>query len=112
MVSVLVNLSSLVYTFQYPLSFKNLLDYLELMCLSTRDLVLRCCADLAEQQTKAVGSPEHKLGELTLSVGYIREAGNIEVTIFQGHNLPGLDKSGILHTVFVLGPFYMALPQV
>ena len=82
------------------------------MCLSTKDLVLRCCADLAEQQTKAVGSPEHKLGELTLSVGYIKETGNIEVTIFQGRNLPGLDKSGILHTLFVLGQFYMALPQV
>ena len=74
-------------------SRKVLLDQLELMCLSTRNLVLRCCADLAEQQAKAVGSPEHKLGELTLSVGYIKEAGNIEVTIFQGQSLPQRNTS-------------------
>ena len=92
-VSVLVNLSNLLYTFPHPLPLKALLDHLELMCLSTRDLVLRCCADLAEQQAKAVGSPEHKLGELTLSVGYLKEAGNIEVTIFQGHNFPQFDSS-------------------
>ena len=79
-------------------SLKVLLNDLELMCLSTRDLILRCCADLAEQQAKAVGSPEHRFGELTLSVGYIKETGNIEITIFQGRNLPGLDKSGTLHT--------------
>ena len=65
------------------------------MCLSTRELVLRCCADLAEQQAKVVGSSEHKYGELTLSVGYIKETGNVEVTIFQGHNLPVLDMIGV-----------------
>ncbi|KAL5473221.1 hypothetical protein EMCRGX_G027674 [Ephydatia muelleri] len=75
--------------------YKVLLNDLDLMCLSTRELVLRCCADLAEQQAKVVGSSEHKYGELTLSVGYIKETGNVEVTIFQGRNLPALDKSGL-----------------
>ena len=64
------------------------------MCLSTRDLVLRCCADLAEQQAKAVGSPEHKLGELTLSVGYLKEKAVVEVAVVKGDNLPAIDKNG------------------
>ena len=50
-----------------------------------------------------MGSPEHRFGELTLSVGYIKETGNIEITIFQGRNLPGLDKSGTYTQQFVLG---------
>ena len=62
---------------------QSLVEELDLMCLSTRELVLRCCADLAEQQAKVVGSPEHKYGELTLSVGYIREKAALEVTVFQ-----------------------------
>ncbi|KAL5473219.1 hypothetical protein EMCRGX_G027672 [Ephydatia muelleri] len=72
--------------------YKVLLNDLDLMCLSTRELVLRCCADLAEQQAKVVGSSEQKYGELTLSVGYIKEMGNVEVTVFQGRNLPKCDK--------------------
>ena len=63
------------------------------MCLSTRDLVLRCCADLAEQQAKAVGSPEHKLGELTLSVGYLKEKAVVEVTVLQAKLSEGRKSS-------------------
>ena len=64
------------------------------MCLSTRELVLRCCADLAEQQAKVVGSPEHKYGELTLSVGYLIEREVIEVAVVKGDNLSPTDKNG------------------
>ena len=66
---------------------------LELMCLSTRDLILRCCADLAEQQAKAVGSPEHRFGELTLSVGYIKEKAVVEVTVLQAKLADGKRNS-------------------
>eukprot|EP00731_Ephydatia_muelleri_P029253 Em0020g897a len=74
--------------------YKNLVKELQLMCLSTRELVLRCCADLAEQQAKVVGSPEHKYGELTLSVGYLIEREVIEVAVVKGDNLSPTDKNG------------------
>ena len=74
--------------------YKSLVKELDLLCLSTRELVLRCCADLAEQQAKAVGSPEHKYGELTLSVGYLKEREVIEVAVVKGDNLPPIDKNG------------------
>ena len=64
------------------------------MCLSPPDLILRCCADLAEQQTKAVGLSEHRFGELSLNVGYRREKEALEVTIISAQNLPGLNKNG------------------
>ena len=41
-----------------------------------------------------MGSPEHKLGELTLSVRYLKEKAVVEVTIVSAKNLPGLNRNG------------------
>ena len=78
-----------IYIFTSVHVGQSLVEELNLMCLSTRELVLRCCADLAEQQAKALGSPEHKYGELTLSVGYIKEKAALEATVFQARLVEG-----------------------
>ena len=53
--------------------------------------MLRFQSDLLKQQER---EGERKLGTLLLSVGYLRDRSVVEVTIIQGQNLPGLDKSG------------------
>ena len=78
-----------------------LIAELELRQLSSRELVLRCCADLAEQQTKAVGSPEHKYGELEYSLAYIRPRSLVAITVVQTKN-PGLEGRCATKGVFFL----------
>eukprot|EP00731_Ephydatia_muelleri_P029259 Em0020g903a len=74
--------------------YKALLGDLELMCLSPPELVLKCCEDLVEQQAMATSLTEHRLGELALSIRYLRDKGTLEVTIVLAQNLPGLNKNG------------------
>ncbi len=52
-------------------------------------------SDLAKQQVHEAEHGENKLGMVRLSIGYLRNSSVVEVTIIQGMNLPGLDKSGV-----------------
>eukprot|EP00731_Ephydatia_muelleri_P029267 Em0020g911a len=82
--------------------YKVLVAELELRQLPTRELVLRCCADLAEQQANVVGSSEHKYGELEYSLAYIRPRSMVAVTVVQAKNLGMEEHQGTQIQVWLL----------
>ena len=79
-----------------PKQYKTILGELEVKRLNSDDLIVKCCADMVEQQTKAASQPEHKLGTLSLSVCYLTQKGVVEVTVGRAFNLPGTGKKGTL----------------
>ena len=59
--------------------------------LSTDELILRFCSELADIQTAITDA---RLGMLLLSISYNQEREAIKVIIVEGKNLPAMDRSG------------------
>eukprot|EP00731_Ephydatia_muelleri_P029266 Em0020g910a len=79
-----------------PKQYKIILGELEVKRLNSDELIVKCCADMVEQQAKVAGQPEHKHGTLSLSVCYLTQKGVVEVTVGRAFNLPGTGKKGTL----------------
>ena len=78
-----------------------ILGELEVKRLNSDELIVKCCADMVEQQAKVAGQPEHKHGTLSLSVCYLTQKGVMEVTVGRAFNLPGTGKKGKVCIVWI-----------
>lgn len=75
--------------------YKALVQELDMIRITTDDLIRKCCIELSKQQAKTLSSATSKYGHLFLSTAYLCSKSEVEVTLLLAKDLPPADKSGL-----------------